>query len=188
MWPLGHAAVGYLLYTLATRSRFDQPPGQIAVLALLVGTQFPDLLDKPLAWYLAVLPTGRTLAHTLLVLLPVSVAAVALARRTARAEYGIAFALGALAHTLADAAPSLWGAADPNHLLWPLTPVEPYESGAPSVIGLFRESLGDPYFLLEFALAAVALALWRRDGAPGLAAVRALADRVRPDRSASGSN
>ena len=29
-----------------------------AVLALALGTQLPDLVDKPLAWYLDVLPFG----------------------------------------------------------------------------------------------------------------------------------
>ncbi|AGB38985.1 metal-dependent hydrolase [Natronococcus occultus] len=188
MWPLGHAAIGYLCYTLATRTRFDRPPGQIAVLVLLFGTQFPDLIDKPLAWYLGVIPTGRTLAHSLLFLVPVSIAVYVLARRYGRAEYGFAFGLGALSHTLVDALPALWGGTDPSFLLWPALPVEGYESGAPSVTALFLESLGDPYFLSEFVLAALALAIWRRDGSPGLATLRALVDRVRSDRSAHGPN
>ncbi|MFC4438194.1 MULTISPECIES: metal-dependent hydrolase [Natrialbaceae] len=176
MWPLGHAAVGYLCYTLATRTRFDRPPGEITVLILLLGTQFPDLVDKPLAWYLGVIPTGRSLAHSLLLLVPLSIGVYLLVRRYDRPEYGIAFALGALSHTLVDAVPVLWGAPDPSFLLWPALPVEPYESGAPSVIGLFQESLGNPYFLLEFALAALALVYWRRDGYPGLGAIRAILD------------
>ncbi|WP_394739917.1 metal-dependent hydrolase [Natronococcus roseus] len=188
MWPLGHAAIGYLCYALATRTRFDRPPGEVAVLVLLVGTQFPDLIDKPLAWYLGVIPTGRTLAHSLLFLVPVSVGVYLLARRYGRPEYGFAFGLGAISHTLVDALPALWGGGDANHLLWPVTPVESYESGAPSVTALFLESLGDPYFLSEFALAAVALVVWRRDGYPVLAAIRTLLERVLPDRSARDSN
>ncbi|WP_306059259.1 metal-dependent hydrolase [Natronococcus wangiae] len=177
MWPLGHAAVGYLCYTLAARTRFGRPPGEIAVLVLLLGTQFPDLVDKPLGWYLGVLPTGRTLAHSLLLLVPLSIGAVLLARRYGR-PYGPAFALGALSHVLVDVLPALWGAADPNILLWPVLPIELYESGAPSVIELFLESFGDPYVLLEFVLAALALVYWRRDGYPGLEPIRAAIGRV----------
>ncbi|OVE85711.1 metal-dependent hydrolase [Natronolimnobius baerhuensis] len=183
MWPLGHAAVGYLLYTLATRARFDRPPTALALCALLVGTQFPDLVDKPLAWYVGVLPTGRTLAHSLLVLIPVSLVVLALARRYDRTELGFAFVLGALSHAVVDVIPALWGAADPNMLLWPLVPVEAYESGPPTVVGLFLASLSDPYFLLEFVLAALALVAWRRDGYPGLELVRSAVGRVLPGRS-----
>ncbi|MDG5818535.1 metal-dependent hydrolase [Natronococcus sp. A-GB7] len=188
MWPLGHAAIGYLCYALATRTRFDRPPGEFALLVLLVGTQFPDLIDKPLAWYLGVIPTGRTLAHSLLFLVPVSVGVYLLARRYGRPEYGFAFGLGAISHTLVDALPALWGGTDPSFLLWPVLPVEGYESGAPTVTALFLESLGDPYFLSEFALAAVALVVWRRDGYPGLAAIRTLLERVLPGRSTHDSN
>jgi membrane-bound metal-dependent hydrolase YbcI (DUF457 family) len=178
MWPLGHAAVGYLCYLLATRTRFDRPPGEFAVLALLVGTQFPDLVDKPLAWYLGVIPTGRTLAHSLLFLIPVAVGVYLLARRYGRPEYGFAFGLGALSHTLVDALPAVWGGTDAGFLLWPAIPVEEYESGAPTVTALLMDSLGDPYFLLEFVLAAIALVAWRRDGYPGLEAIRAIVGRV----------
>ncbi|MXV60994.1 metal-dependent hydrolase [Natronorubrum sp. JWXQ-INN-674] len=181
MWPLGHAAVAYLCYTVATRARFDAPPAHIPVLVLVFGSQFPDLVDKPLAWYLGVIPTGRTLAHSLLVLAPLSIAVYALASRYGRSEYGIAFAIGALSHSLVDALPALWGdTASAEHLLWPVTPVEPYETGAPSVLQLFQDSLGDPYFLSEFVLAAIAFVLWRRDGYPGLEPFRAALARVRP--------
>lgn len=168
MWPLGHAAIAYLLYTLWIRSRSSQPPTAIPIAFLLVGSQFPDLVDKPLAWYLDVLPTGRTLAHSLLVLVPLCVLVAAVAAHYDRLEYGTAFGLGALSHALVDALPVLWGGTEANFLLWPLLSVEPYESGAPSIIDLFVSSLGDPYFLAEFVLAGLAFVAWRHDGYPGL--------------------
>ncbi|ARS91515.1 metal-dependent hydrolase [Natrarchaeobaculum aegyptiacum] len=186
MWPLGHVAVAYLCYALATRVRLNAPPGGVAVIVLVFGSQFPDLLDKPLAWYVGVLPTGRTLGHSLLLLVPLSIALYLLARRHGRAEYGVAFAIGALSHTIVDALPILWDPEETGaHLLWPVTPVEPYESGAPSVLELFLESLSDPYFVSEFVLAAIAFGYWRRHGYPGLEAVRGLLARVPPvaDRS-----
>ncbi|WP_440765631.1 metal-dependent hydrolase [Natronorubrum sp. DTA7] len=181
MWPLGHVAVAYLCYALATRARFDAPPAHVPVLVLVVGSQFPDLVDKPLAWYLGVIPTGRTLAHSLFLLVPLSIALYALASHYDRNEYGVAFAIGALSHVLVDAVPALWDAeVTANHLLWPVIPVEEYEQGPPTVLGLLRESMGDPFFLSEFVLAAVAVALWRRHGYPGLEPLHAALERVRP--------
>lgn len=168
MWLLGHAAAGYLCYSFATRTWLERTPGHLAVLVLLVGTQFPDLIDKPLAWYVGVLPTGRTLTHSLLVLVPLSVSVLVLTRRAARGEYGDAFVVGALSHVVFDALPALWSATSLNFLLWPTLPLGPHESGAPSLVELVTESVGEPYFLLQFGLAAVALVYWRRDGYPGL--------------------
>lgn len=71
MWPWGHAAVGYLLYRVlgrtSGRTGGDGPPSGPAVVALGVGTQFPDLVDKPLSWSFDLLPAGRTLAHSALI-------------------------------------------------------------------------------------------------------------------------
>ena len=180
MWPVGHVAVAYLCYRLSTRARFEAPPAHGPVLLLLFASQFPDLVDKPLSWYAGVLPTGRTLAHSLLFLLPLSLVVYRLARRYDRGEYGIAFGIGAISHALVDAVPVLWNPeAEAAFLLWPLLPVHPYENGAPTVVGLLGDSLTDPYLHLEFVLLAIALVLWRRDGYPGLEPIRAVLDRGR---------
>lgn len=180
MWPLGHAAAGYILYTLSTYSRFGRGPGDIPTLLVLFGTQFPDLIDKPGSWYFGVLPTGRSFAHSLLLLVPLSVLLYLLARRYRRGEYGIAFAIGALSHALFDVAPALWtDGLSVNFLLWPVLPVQPYESGPPSVIGLLRTSLGETYFLLEIVFAITALYLWHRDGHPGVPLIAQITSRLR---------
>jgi len=179
MWPLGHAAVAYLCYTGLCRARNTGPPKEVAVLAVLVGSQVPDLVDKPLSWYLGILPTGRSLAHSLLVIGPLIGLAYVVASRYGRPEYGIAAGVGAGSHPLVDVVPALWGSADPSILLWPLLPLEPYPDGAPSVVGLLVDSLGDPYFLAEFVLAAIAAVVWRRAGYPGLALPRRAARFVR---------
>ena len=183
MWPLGHAAVAYLCYALYRYIRDIDVDPHVPVLILLVGSQFPDLVDKPLAWYLGVLPTGRTLAHSLVVLVPLCLVLYLVTRRYGRSEYGIAFAIGALSHSLVDALPAVWGGTDPSFLLWPILSVEPYESGAPTVLGLLAESVGDPYFQAEFVLAALAFLVWRRDGYPGLKPIRAALDGGVSDRS-----
>jgi len=179
MWPLGHVAVAYLCYAGVRRASGRTPAAAVAVVALLVGSQFPDLVDKPLAWYLGVLPTGRSLAHSLLVIGPLIGLAYLLADRYGRPEYGIAAGVGAGSHLLADVVPALWGAADPAILVWPLLPLEPYPDGAPSIAGLLAESLGEPYFLAEFGLAAIAVVVWRREGYPGVELPRRVAGRLR---------
>ncbi len=169
MWPMGHVAIAYLLYTASTRFRFDAPPTAMAAVIVGFGSLFPDLVDKPLAWYLGVLPTGRSLAHSLVVLVPLVICVYLIARWRGAGEYGFAFGLGAISHSLVDAAPVFWDSdATAAFLLWPILSIPEYESGSPTVLALLRDSLTDPYFLSEFVFLAVALVVWRADGYPGL--------------------
>jgi hypothetical protein len=178
MWPWGHLAVAYLLSTGYVRARFDRPMGGAPVLWLAVGSQFPDLVDKPLAWYVGVLPTGRSLAHSLLVLLPVIALAYALARRYGQRESGVAFGIGGLSHVGTDALPALWNPdATATFLLWPVLSVTPYE-GSPGILALFQSSLSDPYFLVELSLVAIAAGVWYRDGFPGLGTLARTSKRL----------
>lgn len=173
MWPIGHVAVAYLLYSSFITLQDEERPGEIAVWILLVGSLFPDLVDKPLAWYLGVLPTGRSLAHSLLILIPLCLILLWIAHRSGHIEWGIAFGTGAISHALVDAVPVLWrDETSAGFLLYPLIPVEPYDNGAPTILGLLFDSLSDPYFLLEFVLLAVALLLWIRHSKPGFDALR----------------
>lgn len=185
MWPLGHAAVGYLCYSLGARRGTVEDLDVTLLVALAIGTQLPDLADKPLAWYLEVLPAGRTLSHTLFLIVPVSVLAILFTRRYGRQAIGVALALGMVSHVLLDAVPAVWeGISYVEFLFWPLFHVEGYEDGPPGLLVMFRESLSDPWFLLEFVLAGVALVAWRDDGYPALDwALR----RVPGDRAAPGS-
>lgn len=167
MWPWGHLAVAYLLASGAVRARLDRPIRGRPALWLALGSQVPDLVDKPLGWYLGVLPAGRSLAHSLLFVLPLAVLAVALARRYDRRESGVVFGIGLLSHALSDALPALWEPdATARFLLWPVLSVPSYE-GAPSILALFRASLADPFFLVELTLVALAVVVWYRDGYPG---------------------
>lgn len=179
MWPLGHAAVAYLCYTGRCRARSEASPVDFAAVVVLVGSQVPDLVDKPLAWYLGILPTGRSLAHSLLVIGPLVGLVYLIAAQSRRAEYGVAFGVGAVSHVLVDALPSLWDGTDPSYLLWPLLAVEPYKSDPPTILQLFVGSLAEPYFLSQFGLAAIAIVLWHRDGSPGVDLIRRLSQRIR---------
>ncbi|MXR52808.1 metal-dependent hydrolase [Halovenus sp. WSH3] len=179
MWPIGHASVAYLLYTFSTRSRFDEPPRHAPTLVLGVAALLPDLIDKPLAWQLGVLPGGRTLGHSLLVLGPLSLAGYAVADRIDARESGVAFALGLISHALLDVVPVFWEPTTPwEGLFWPLLASGPGpDEATPTVLGLLQNSLTAPYFYVEFLLLAAALYVWRVDGYPGL---RPFAGRLTP--------
>ena len=179
MWPWEHLSVGYLLYSATMRAVYRRPPGDVGALAVVLGTQFPDLIDKPGGWVLGVLPSGTSVAHSAFVAVPVSLAAVALARRRGATEVGLAFAVGYLSHLAGDVFFSVligeglaFGAVS-----WPLG--EEPAGGTVSVFGIVSrlfgrwvEYLASPagigYVLFEVGLVAVAVAVWVRDGTPGL--------------------
>lgn len=174
MWPWGHAAVGYLLYVAYTRLRYDRPPNGLAVVLLLFGTQLPDLIDKPLAWTLPILPSGRSLGHSLLFLAPL-VLLVTVAVRDRNSEWATAFAIGALSHTIVDVLPALirGDLAYTTSLVWPLLPPPPYDEQGRTIIGHFLSLEPSPMVTFELVLALVGVVVWWRQGRPGLRAVRA---------------
>ncbi|WP_255170501.1 metal-dependent hydrolase [Natrononativus amylolyticus] len=188
MWPWGHLAVAYLLYTLYTHRRFGRPPLAIPAIALAVGSQFPDLVDKPLAWSLNVLPGGRTLGHSLFFAALLIPAAYAVAIRLERRDVATAFVIGHLSHLLADVPPAalrgeLSGA---GFLLWPLAgqPTDEPSGGIVETI-LTTYSMG-PSEWVQLGLFVVAAVVWYCDGRPGLEAAldlprraTAAVDRVR---------
>lgn len=172
MWPWGHAAVGYLLYAVFRRG--VQPSGQhgLMVVALALGTQFPDLIDKPLAWSVPVLPTGRSLAHSLLTAGLVLGVGWWLLRRTAWRRYLLPFGFGWVVHSLSDAADVLLGGdlAYANYLLWPALTTPPYDTEKSFAAHLTQVD-PTPYFLVQLGLTVLAVLVWRRDGYPGLRAL-----------------
>lgn len=101
MWPWGHAAVGYLFYSLFTRWRNHHVPQGYAVWGLAIGTQFPDLVDKPLAYWVHAIPEGRAFAHSLLFAVPLC-AGILWYRRADGQCVSIAFTLGSGLHLLSD--------------------------------------------------------------------------------------
>ena len=170
MLPWGHAAVGYLLYAAVCRytEGGKRIPEGAAVLALAVGTQFADLVDKPLAWSLSVLPTGRSLAHSLFV----AAALLALLDRFAasadRRDLSTAFALGYLAHLAGDVIYGLGsGLEQLQFLLWPVIPQPPPETSH-TILEVLIELTLSPVGLLESALFVATTGLWLSHRAPGL--------------------
>ena len=177
MWPWAHAALGYLLYTLYLRVHRRTRPSGWPVVALGVGTQLPDLVDKPLAWYLSVLPYGRTLAHSLFVAVPVVLLVWWVAARRDEEPVGLAFAVGYLSHLLGD---SLYGIltqqwSDLFFLVWPLA--APPETETVGLIAHLCDIDGEPFFLFGLSLTVAVLALWNYHGRPGLGELWAVVAR-----------
>ncbi|WP_336001816.1 metal-dependent hydrolase [Halorientalis halophila] len=170
MWPWGHAAVGYLLYTVYRRKRFDLRPHGVAVVALAVGTQLPDLIDKPLAWQYALLPNGRSLGHSLVVALLLVALLWVVARRVDAGESAVAFGVGYVGHLFGDAFYHVLAGEFYylGFLGWPLVPAVEYDlAGKGFLASLLSLELG-PDAVFELGLALIAMALWYRHGCPGL--------------------
>lgn len=181
MWPWEHLAVGYLLYSALARLG-GRRPGCDEALLLAVGTQFPDLVDKPLGWVLGVLPGGLTVAHSLLFALPFTTLVLVATRGTSLQRGGLAFAVGYASHLPADALYNwlVGGRASVSFLLWPLLPATPsdYPSLADLLQGLLAKYVtflvgptGRLYLAFEAALLVAAAAAWWSDGRPGVGVV-----------------
>lgn len=158
MWPWGHAATGYLSYLIITRRSPRLPLALF--LALGIGTQFPDLIDKPLAWTVSLLPTGRTLAHSLLTFTALALLSETLTSPRRRLMTR-AFLVGYAAHILGDAIqPLLTGEITKlTWLFWPVFPSPTYETQQ-SFLAHFRALSIDSFTLLGFTLTAIAGSVW----------------------------
>lgn len=180
MWPWGHLAVAYLSYVGWTERRSDRQQTPDGVLAVAFGSQFPDLIDKPLAWGFALLPSGRSLAHSLVTAAVMIGIAYWLGQRVDRTDAPIAFAIGYLSHVFVDLSPeTVWGLVRGDvsqlvwttYLLWPVLPAPPYPNDS-SFVAQFEALGAEPYVGVQFGLLGVAVAVWVASGTPGAGAVR----------------
>jgi hypothetical protein len=193
MWPWEHLLFGYLVFSLSLRVVGPQLEAGAttavgtdgwsitasSVGVLLFWTQFPDLIDKPLAWQFGVLESGTSVAHSVFVAVPVSVLALPAAVYWGRPVWGIAVAVGYLTHLAGDVLfPALVdGVLTLQPVLWPLASTE--STYAPGLLvqvqkfalqfaGFLTTPRGGFYLLIELALVAGCVLLWRADGSPGL--------------------
>lgn len=190
MWPWEHLAVAYICYSALTRVLTGSPPDWRETLVLAFGTLFPDLIDKPLAWEIGLLPTGTSLAHSLFIAIPVSAFAVILGRRRGIPHLGIAFAVGYLLHLPGDMVyPVLYGGGLwIEFLFWPLIPTQPgnitsfiYEFNhlITRTIRYMSSPAGKMYIAFEIVLLVSAATVWYADGMPVADIVRITIARVR---------
>jgi membrane-bound metal-dependent hydrolase YbcI (DUF457 family) len=128
MFPWTHAAFGYLL-VLAVAVVVRRDVSQAELAAVVTGTQFADVVDKPLAWSFAALPSGRSLAHSLLFAVPLCVLVLAVAWYRGQAGAGFVFGLGYASHLLGDTYTAIyhWQPHEFSFLLYPLLPAYPDE-------------------------------------------------------------
>lgn len=137
------------------------------------GSQLADLIDKPLTWTFGILEYGRSLGHSLLVVLPV-LALLWWWLGDDHPEALLALGVGWLSHPLADSV-GLFLDWDPDglvYVVWPLLPM-PEPGIEQSFVAHLLSLRLDPMFALEMLLVALAFVVWRRDGYPGLAPIRA---------------
>jgi membrane-bound metal-dependent hydrolase YbcI (DUF457 family) len=168
VFPLGHATFGYLLYVPFASFADRRLPHGLTLGALLVGTQFPDLVDKPLA-FVGVLPSGRTLAHSLFFAVVLLAVLRFVTRRYGRPHLTTAFAFGHLAHLLGDVVnPVIAGrTGELTFLLWPVLPTPEYGADdVPPWIRIVRfyasPELGPELFLVPVAFVTFVVIEFRR--------------------------
>jgi hypothetical protein len=185
MWPWGHVAVGYLAYSLARRLLGRDPPSELATLVLVPASLLPDLVDKPLSWWLGLFPSGYAVGHSVLVAGPVGVAVILASARRGWGTLGVAFCVGYWSHLAGDVFSGVLLGEGPAYsaVLWPLVERAPYGED----LGLFGRSwhylrafadaataTDRPLAMLAAYLAPLALAFvcWLADGRPGVGAIK----------------
>jgi len=179
MLPWEHAAVGYLAYSLLSHLLARRSPGALEAVAAVVGSQGPDLIDKPLSWQYGVFESGYALGHSIFLAVPLAVAAGLLARAYGRARVGAAFAVGYLFHLPGDVVPTYLqhGYLPLSVVLWPVEKAPP-SADRPVVdvtVELFFEYVDvltaqDPptLVLVQAGVIGLTALLWLYDGAPVL--------------------
>lgn len=190
MWPWEHLAIGYVIYSLGRRALGRDPPTDGDLVAIVVATQLPDLVDKPLSWGLGWFPSGYAVGHSVVFGVLLSLLVVG---ATARAERGrggtpganrgrlaVAFLVGYWSHLLGDVVSPLRSGDGVlvSRVLWPFSRAEPYavDRGLGRGIVYFEGFVAelaamDPLSaLLLYGLVPLAtVALWVLDGLPGTA-------------------
>ncbi len=190
MWPWGHAALGYIVYSLFARLRHKEVSPH-PVLVLVLATQVPDLVDKPLAWLFGIGASGYGPGHSIFVAIPIGALIMLGAARRRVSELGVAVLVGWWSHLVGDV---LVAVIDDRNVtiqrvLWPITPPSP----SPEDLGVIERVLeyltqfidrliaGDVGLVgvLYVAPVLLALVLWFLDGTPGMTSIRLATRRNR---------
>ncbi|ADQ69372.1 metal-dependent hydrolase [Halogeometricum borinquense DSM 11551] len=172
MWPWGHLAFAYVLYSSFFRLRYRLPPTWPGVALLALGSQAPDLIDKPLAWTLSLLPSGRSFAHSLVLGAVIVVVAVAIIRRLDLPGEK-AFVIGYYSHLVGDSYRSVLTGKfhELAFLLWPFAPLNTGDEPTVGIVHYLLHVQLDGQVVMELGFAGVVVLWWVLDGAPGVTAV-----------------
>lgn len=128
MYPLGHFLLTALPLCAYWAIRYRRVPRGHTLLLVLVATQLPDVIDKPLAWSFNIIPSGRMLAHSIVIVLPILIAICLVATRWGLGRVASLFSVAYLSHIAGDFYPILWeGTAYYffSNLFWPLLAANP---------------------------------------------------------------
>lgn len=127
MSPIEHFGIVFLPAAAIVVVLDRRLPTREFVGAAFVGSVFPDIVDKPLAHEVGLLPSGRVFMHSIPPALPVWLAVAWYGWRTHRSRLSAVFVAGHLLHILADHYQSFRGPnrSLPPEVLWPITGVAP---------------------------------------------------------------
>jgi hypothetical protein len=121
MFPVEHFLVAFLpvlMYVLVIDRRL---PSVRLTAVVFIGSQFPDLVDKPLAYQFGLIPSGRVFMHSLPIALPFLIGIIIYGWKTERNRLSVGFAFAYVSHLVADNYGPLFG-PHPRirpDLLWP---------------------------------------------------------------------
>ncbi|MFP8953657.1 metal-dependent hydrolase [Natrialbaceae archaeon A-arb3/5] len=177
MWPWEHAVVAYVLYSALSHALARAPPSTRETVAVLVGSQLPDLVDKPLAWTFGITETGYSIGHSMFVAPVVCLAVYVVAVRNGDRRLADAFSLAYLSHLVTDVLNPIRSGRPPELrvVLWPVSsPPTGDHGGFIDHFGVYfvrymNAILADGLstgIALQFLLGTAVLALWLYDGAP----------------------
>lgn len=180
MYPWEHLLVGYLSFSIYAHLRYREPPSGGEAVGAAIGSQLPDVIDKPLAWTFSVVETGYSIGHSIFVAPGIVLASIGLARRLDRPRVGIAIVIAYLSHLTTDIVyPVVYGRSiEPRVVLWPVASPPPsgetaglLERSVHYVLRIERELLaGDAtvFVAVQVILGCSVLLLWFSDGCPGM--------------------
>ncbi len=177
MWPWEHLAFAYVLYSLMRNVGFRTSPSARETILVAIGSQLPDLVDKPLGWTFGFAETGYSIGHSIFVAPFVCLVAYAVAIRSGNRALADAFSIAYLSHPVADLLSQLLrdGVADSRIALWPLASPPGTDHGgfldhlllylARYVYQLLTGGLTIAV-VVQLLLALAVVTLWLSDGAP----------------------
>ena len=192
MWPWEHLAVAYLCYSLLIRVALRRSPTARETVAVAVGSQLPDLIDKPLAWTVEITAGGYAVGHSIFAAPIVCLAAFAAAARFDLERFvAAAFAAAYLSHLATDVLNPMRFGRGPELrvLLWPVASPPAGDLGGfldhfavyfgRYAIGLLNGGLS-VQLAVQLGIGLAVVGLWLADGAPVAADCwRAVRARVR---------
>ncbi|MFC6990633.1 metal-dependent hydrolase [Haladaptatus sp. GCM10025707] len=181
MWPWEHLAFAYLLYSLFAHTVYRRSPDGAAAFLVVLGSQAPDLVDKPLSWTFGLTPTGHGFMHSILIMGPLLAGALVLTSGRTR-RLVAAYTIAHFSHLVGDLIYEPLLLNEPlilGRVLWPVVSLPAYGTDQGGLVGraavYFVRWIGHiasqgltPLVIFEFALVFGVIALWLYDGAPVL--------------------